>query len=153
MRIGQELHSGSKAEVNFDGPERIQQAPGIWRTLTRRPAVKHTHKSLRTGSDVVNALALIVVGIVVMWTLVPGWFTAYDPLVGDVTAKFLPPGFSHWFGTDRAGRDTFTRVVYGTHNTVFGAIIGTAIGLSIGSTIGVVAGVVSPVRQGSRRLN
>jgi peptide/nickel transport system permease protein len=98
-----------------------------------------------TGSDVVNTLALMMLGVVVVWTLVPGWVTTHDPLVGDTAEKFLPPSLSHWFGTDRAGRDTFTRVVHGTHNTVFGAIISTVIGLSIGSTIGVVAGVARGV--------
>jgi peptide/nickel transport system permease protein len=141
MPIGQKLHPGPEAEASFDSVELAQQSPDDWWIFTRPPAIKGTHRLSLTGSDIVNALAMTVVGILVLWTLVPGWFTAYDPLVGDVAAKFQPPSLLHWFGTDRAGRDTFTRVVHGTHNTIYGAIISTVIGLSIGTTIGVAAGV------------
>jgi len=91
--------------------------------------------------DLLSALALVALAVVVVWTIAPGWFTTADPLVGDGANKFLPPSLQHWFGTDRAGRDTFARVVHGTHTTVYGAVIGTAIGLSAGTIIGVVAGV------------
>jgi len=141
MTIGQELHSGTKAEVNLDSSARVQQPGRAWQRLSTCLTVIRTGVMSRTGSDIANGLALTVLGIVVVWTLVPGWLTTYDPLLGDAADKFLPPDVSHWFGTDRAGRDTFTRVVHGTHNTVYGAIISTAIGLSLGSLIGVIAGV------------
>jgi peptide/nickel transport system permease protein len=83
-----------------------------------------------------------VLALVVLWTLVPSWFSQHDPLVGDGALKFLPPSPEHWFGTDRAGRDTFTRVVHGTRYTVYGAVIGTSIGLVIGTVLGVAAGVL-----------
>lgn len=145
MTIGHDLHSAAEAKLDFDGSELIRQPPCLWRAITRRLAVRRTGLAAPTGADVANALALIVLGIVVAWTFVPGWFTSYDPLVGDAVDKFQPPSLAHWFGTDRAGRDTFARVVYGTHNTVYGAIISTAIGLSIGSIIGVAAGVARGV--------
>lgn len=91
--------------------------------------------------DVLSVLALVMLVIVVLWTLAPAWFTVADPLVGNGADKFLPPSLLHWFGTDRAGRDTFARVVHGTHTTVYGAVIGTAIGLGVGTAIGVIAGV------------
>ncbi|ALM86100.1 ABC transporter permease [Bordetella sp. N] len=109
--------------------------------LTRSLPARRIQFSALTAADALSALALILLAIVVLWTLLPGWFTTADPLVGNAAEKFLPPSLQHWFGTDRAGRDTFTRVVHGTHNTVYGAIIGTAIGLTVGTTIGVIAGV------------
>jgi|FEC22Drversion2_1045045.scaffolds.fasta_scaffold00349_9 peptide/nickel transport system permease protein len=95
-----------------------------------------------SGANIANALALTMLGCVVAWTLVPGWFAPFDPLIGDAADKFLRPDSVHWFGTDRSGRDTFSRVIHGTHNTVYGAVISTVIGLSIGTLIGVTAGVV-----------
>jgi peptide/nickel transport system permease protein len=109
--------------------------------FARHSSVKRLNIGLPTGSEVANALALTVLAVVIVWALVPGWVTTYDPLTGEAAQKFLPPSPLHWFGTDRAGRDTFTRVVHGTHNTLYGAIISTAIGLCIGSIIGVTAGV------------
>ncbi|WP_233236570.1 ABC transporter permease [Bordetella sp. LUAb4] len=108
---------------------------------TRTLALRRLNITWLASLDLLSGLALVVLAVVVMWTIAPGWFTAADPLVGDGADKFLPPSLQHWFGTDRAGRDTFARVVHGTHTTVYGAVIGTAIGLSFGTIIGVVAGV------------
>jgi peptide/nickel transport system permease protein len=93
-------------------------------------------------SDIATLLAAVVLLTAVLWTFAPGWFTSQDPIVGDGALKFLPPSLEHWFGTDRAGRDTFTRVVHGTRNTVYGAVIGTSIGLVVGTVLGVTAGVL-----------
>jgi peptide/nickel transport system permease protein len=141
MSIGQELQCEATAGADFDGAEHLQRPPRAWLPPVRRLAALRPGAVPLTGPGVVNAAALIVLGIVAAWTLVPDWLTSYDPLAGNSADKFLPPGPLHWFGTDRAGRDTFTRVAYGTRNTVYGAIISTAIGLSIGSIIGVAAGV------------
>lgn len=108
---------------------------------TIAPAPADTRIRLRP-SDTATALAALVLVTVLLWTFVPSWFTSHDPLIGDGASKFLPPSLEHWFGTDRAGRDTFTRVVHGTRNTVYGAIIGTSIGLVVGTVVGVTAGVL-----------
>ncbi|MDG4667635.1 ABC transporter permease [Mycobacterium sp. 236(2023)] len=105
------------------------------------PRLRHRRKSLRP-SDIATLVAAVVLLTVIAWTLTPGWFTSHDPLIGDGALKFLPPSAEHWFGTDRAGRDTFARVVHGTRNTVYGAVIGTSIGLVVGTVLGVAAGVL-----------
>lgn len=89
-----------------------------------------------------TTLAALVLLTVALWTVFPSWFTSHDPLIGDGAQKFLPPSLEHWFGTDRAGRDTFARVVHGTRNTLYGAVIGTSIGLIVGTVLGVTAGVL-----------
>jgi peptide/nickel transport system permease protein len=65
-------------------------------------------------------------------------------LAGDPDASsgaFLePPSSSHWFGTDRYGRDVFARAVVATRvDLVIGVVIA-ASALVIGSLIGVIAG-------------
>ncbi|QRV17139.1 ABC transporter permease [Haloterrigena salifodinae] len=54
----------------------------------------------------------------------------------------LPAGgtLEHPLGTDRAGRDYFTRIVYGTQVSVFVGLISAFIGLLGGTLIGAVAG-------------
>lgn len=95
-----------------------------------------------TAAQVANLLALLALSIVALWSIAPQWLTAYDPLVGDGAEKFLPPSLEHWFGTDRSGRDTFARVIHGTRNTVYGAVISTSIGVVAGTVLGVAAGVL-----------
>lgn len=92
--------------------------------------------------NIATAAAVAVLLTVALWTFFPSWFSSHDPIIGDGALKFLPPSPDHWFGTDRAGRDTFTRVVHGTRNTVYGAVIGTSIGLVVGTVLGVTAGVL-----------
>ena len=52
-----------------------------------------------------------------------------------------PPSLQHWAGTDRAGRDIFTRTQWGIQNTVILTVVGMlAGGLFIGVTLGLVSG-------------
>ncbi|MFN3007413.1 ABC transporter permease [Mycolicibacterium wolinskyi] len=114
-------------------------------TVTFSPPTRPSATNRRTrfsANNLATILAVAVLATVLLWTFFPAWFTSHDPLVGDGSQKFLPPGPEHWFGTDRAGRDTFTRVVHGTRNTVHGALIGTSIGLVVGTILGVAAGVL-----------
>ncbi|MDB5506528.1 MAG: hypothetical protein JWR75_1166 [Devosia sp.] len=46
----------------------------------------------------------------------------------------------HFFGTDKLGRDYFTRVVYGTRTTIFVAIVVALISTLFGTLVGAVAG-------------
>jgi ABC-type dipeptide/oligopeptide/nickel transport system permease subunit len=51
------------------------------------------------------------------------------------------PSTSHWFGTDRAGRDLYTRVVWGIQTTVIITVASFVTGsLFLGVTVGLVAG-------------
>ena len=59
----------------------------------------------------------------------------------DYTAIRKPPSLEHWAGTDRAGRDVFTRTLWGIQNTVIITVVTVATGgLVIGVTLGLVAG-------------
>ena len=67
--------------------------------------------------------------------------TGYDYTAQDYTAFREPPSLEHWAGTDRAGRDVFTRLLLGIQNTVILTIIGMLTGgLVIGITLGLVSG-------------
>ena len=39
--------------------------------------------------------------------------TSYDPYESQIQMSLLPPSAEHYFGTDKLGRDLFTRVIYG----------------------------------------
>jgi len=52
-----------------------------------------------------------------------------------------PPSLEHLAGTDRAGRDIFTRVLWGIQNTVIITVVAMATGgLAIGITLGLISG-------------
>ena len=73
-----------------------------------------------------------------------------DPLEGSMENALLAPCKEHIFGTDKMGRDIFTRVIYGARASLvstFGVVIliflvGTAVGVTAGCFGGIVDGVL-----------
>lgn len=56
--------------------------------------------------------------------------------------RLAPPSAEFWLGTDRYGRDIFSRVIHGTQLTVTMAGTGTVIGVAIGLIIGLFSGYI-----------
>ena len=56
------------------------------------------------------------------------------------SSKLAPPSAEFWLGSDRYGRDIFSRVIAGARITVTMAVVGTAIGVVAGVLIGLVSG-------------
>ncbi|GAA2240782.1 ABC transporter permease [Herbiconiux moechotypicola] len=93
-------------------------------------------------------LSALVVLVVVLWALVPGLFSGYDPLYADTSQVLLPPSFEHLFGTDELGRDVFTRMVHGTALTLLTTVVAVVIGFAFGSVIGLAAGYFGRIADG-----
>lgn len=90
----------------------------------------------------------LIVVLALAWALVPGLFASGDPVNSGSTAPLLPPSTEHWFGTDAVGRDLYTRVVWGTRQSLLGALVAVLLGMIIGTLLGVIAGS-SRARRGS----
>ncbi|MGF9564831.1 ABC transporter permease [Neorhizobium sp. JUb45] len=88
------------------------------------------------------ALAWLVIATVLLWTLVPGLFTAYDPLQGVPGGQLKAPSAAHLLGTDSLGRDLFSRIVHGAVHSLSGAIAAVGVGLVVGTGLGLFAGSV-----------
>jgi peptide/nickel transport system permease protein len=67
--------------------------------------------------------------------------TPYNPLVSDVAHAMQAPDATHWFGTDRIGRDVFARVVYGARYSLLIGLASMIVSLLIGLVIGMTAGL------------
>lgn len=50
------------------------------------------------------------------------------------------PSASHWFGNDGAGRDIFSRTIYGAQVSLIIAAVGTILALTLGGIVGMAAG-------------
>lgn len=86
------------------------------------------------------AISLAVISLVIAWSVAPGLFTSYSPVMGVPAQKLLAPSLQHWFGTDHLGRDVYARIVYGTSASVTSALIAVVIGVVIGGLIGLLSG-------------
>ena len=99
-----------------------------------------------------NPLAAVVGGILVahaLLALLAPLLAPYPPDQMDFLAVMKPPSLEHWFGTDRYGRDVFSRVIHGGQITlVFGAgAVGLCflIGLPAGLAAAYFGGVVDQI--------
>jgi peptide/nickel transport system permease protein len=63
-----------------------------------------------------------------------------DPLAVDFAQALIPPGASHWFGTDDLGRDVFARVIYAAGIDLQIALMCVFLPFCIGSLVGLVSG-------------
>ncbi len=90
-----------------------------------------------------NKLA-VVAGIIIVAILFVAIFAPfiapYDPDAQDLANSLQPASHDHWFGTDKQGRDIFSRVLYGTKTTLFGAVFVVLISIVVGVPVGLISG-------------
>lgn len=116
-------------------------------------AALRTPARWRRGWQLVRAvrpgllLSWAVIATVVLWALVPGLFTGYNPVQGTAGQHLLAPGAAHLLGTDGLGRDLYARVVYGAVHSLSGAFLAVTVGLLLGTLIGLVAGAVGGLAE------
>jgi peptide/nickel transport system permease protein len=81
---------------------------------------------------------LVAVAIITVAIAAP-LIAPYQPLHSDFRHMTKPPDALHYFGTDQIGRDTLTRVIYGSRASLtvaFGAVL-------LGTTFGAIWGLAS----------
>ncbi|QMV13880.1 ABC transporter permease [Vibrio spartinae] len=105
-----------------------------------RKAIHHLfgHHSLTLGTVI---LLLIVAGALFAPLIAP-----YDPFDQDVMRRMLPPfwhdngSWEHILGTDKLGRDYFSRLLYGARISLVIGFAAACISGVIGTTFGILAG-------------
>jgi peptide/nickel transport system permease protein len=83
-----------------------------------------------------------VVGLFLILAIIGPYITPYPFDELHFGTRLSPPSSDFWWGTDRYGRDIFSRVIAGARLTVFMAGAGTIIGVTIGLLIGLFSGYV-----------
>ena len=64
----------------------------------------------------------------------------YDPTHATMQDAFMSPSGSHLFGTDKLGRDCFSRVLYGARASLSGVLFLVASVFIVGTSMGVISG-------------
>lgn len=85
---------------------------------------------------VTSRIALGVLVVVILGAVL-GPLLTQDPLTTGTPVQ--APGADHWFGTDRAGRDVFARVVHGSRYSLVIGLGATAVALAAGAVLGALA--------------
>jgi peptide/nickel transport system permease protein len=112
-------------------PDRVEDA-----ALTRRSRPLYW----RVRGYELAILGAVIILVLVVLAIFGPHLAPYDPYKLNFREKLQPPSQAHWFGTDEAGRDIFSRIIYGTR-----------ISLRVAAIIVVIATVVG-VPWGDHRL-
>ncbi len=107
---------------------RAESATGIMRgirSLTRDP---------------MGLLGFTLVVIFLLMAILAPLISPYDPLKISVMNKFQSPNLSHWLGTDHLGRDTLSRIIYGSRTALSIALTATGLAGLFGLLLGLIAG-------------
>jgi peptide/nickel transport system permease protein len=95
---------------------------------------------VRNRMAVLGALMLlVVVGLAV---LAP-WLAPFDPAVPvrvTIDSIYAPPNETYWLGTDDAGKDVLTNLIYGARVSLIVGFFASFISLVIGGLVGLIAG-------------
>lgn len=83
--------------------------------------------------------ALLVILLILVAVFAPV-IVPQDPYVSDLKNALQPPSSEHWFGTDKLGRDIFSRVIYASRISLPSTLILVAIIFAVGTILGVLAG-------------
>jgi oligopeptide transport system permease protein len=94
-----------------------------------------------------NRVVLVAMGLILLIAVVAVCGPALSPYADDTLDwqhMAVAPGTvaSHWFGTDRLGRDLFVRTLHGVRISLLISLLASAVSLVIGVTWGSVAGYV-----------
>jgi len=88
----------------------------------------------------ISVFAAIIFILMIITAAIGPDLCKYSPYEQNQNNRFAPVSKEHWLGTDYAGRDTFTRVIYGAETSLGLAVIGVTIGLVTGVSLGLISG-------------
>ena len=66
----------------------------------------------------------------------------------DLANSLQPPGLAHPFGTDQSGRDLFTRVIYGSRESLLIGLGATVLATAVALILGIAAGLGGRLSDG-----
>ena len=104
---------------------------------------ENTVRSVLTRLFRENRMAAVSFAVIILFILAAIFaplLTPYSWEEMDLIHRLNPPSAAHLFGTDEAGRDIFTRMLYGSRVSLLVGILPSMVSLAIGSLLGVTAG-------------
>lgn len=105
---------------------------------TANPKSESFARQVLRNPAALSAFAFVVT-LALFGVLAP-MLSPWDPTEPDLYAILTAPDSTHWFGTDSAGRDIFTRLALATRFSLATAALAVVVAVAIGVTSGLIAG-------------
>jgi ABC-type dipeptide/oligopeptide/nickel transport system permease subunit len=88
----------------------------------------------------VVVFGFIVVMLLMLMAVFSPLIAPYDPYAQNLDNVMAKPSLIHWLGTDTVGRDTLSRIIYGSRTSLIVAVVALGLAAGIGMSLGLVAG-------------
>jgi peptide/nickel transport system permease protein len=113
--------------------------PGAASTSARRISTGWlaVHLLLHRGLFMFGAVVIIIMILVAVFAPV---LAPYNPYALDMQNSLASPSSAHWLGTDYLGRDTLSRLIYGSRTSLVVGLSAVAAALVLGGLLGTAAG-------------
>ncbi len=86
---------------------------------------KHFRKAFFSRKLVI--IGLVIIGLLILTAIFADLITPYDPYKVNMSSTLQGPSMKHWLGTDTLGRDTLSRIIFGTRTALTIGLIATLI--------------------------
>jgi ABC-type dipeptide/oligopeptide/nickel transport system permease subunit len=88
----------------------------------------------------VVVFGFIVVMLFMLMAVFSPLIAPYDPYAQNLDNVMAKPSLVHWLGTDTVGRDTLSRIIYGSRTSLMVGVVALGLAAGIGMFLGLVAG-------------
>lgn len=85
---------------------------------------------------------LIILALLVITAIFAPLIAPYSHTTGDITESLQDPNSKHWLGTDLQGRDTLSRLIYGSRTALAVGFLTVLLAGFVGVSLGLIAGYV-----------
>jgi len=117
---------------DFTEPTPVRRWARFW-YLLKNAAAELWHNRLAT----VGAVMVLIVFLV---ALLAPFLARYDPVKQNYREMLQGPSATHYFGTDKFGRDIWSRVIWGAQRSVIISVLAVMVGLTCGVPLGTISG-------------
>jgi peptide/nickel transport system permease protein len=119
----------------------ISQKPVLPEYVENPRKVNEFHRIVRVFlSRKVVIFGLVVILLLIITAIFAPWLAPYNPDALNMKEDLRPSSWNHLLGTDALGRDTLSRIIYGTRTSLMVGIVSVSIAASIGMTLGLLSG-------------
>lgn len=108
-------------------------------------AARPARRRRRVSPSLIASIVLAV--LFTLAAVVPTVLATHDPTAQGFADALQAPSFAHWFGTDEAGRDLYSRVVFGTRESLLIGIGAAGIALVAALVLGAIAALADRVTR------
>ncbi len=110
----------------------IQPGSRWWEIIAKAPAKS---RALISRKPIGSAGAFLFLVMIIL-AVFSSQFATHEPNKQSASNRLLAPSTAHWMGTDEAGRDVWSRVVYGARVSLYVGVVSVILATVAGTALG-----------------